>query len=39
MSEALADIAWFVPFPLQEPDGVHATHDEMLDEWDRFLKA
>ena len=37
--EALADIAWFVPFPLQEPDGVHATHDEMLNEWDRFLKA
>ena len=37
--EALADIAWFVPFPLQESDGVHATHDEMLDEWDRFLKA
>ena len=37
--EALADIAWFVPFPLLEPDGVHATYDEMLDEWDRFLKA
>ena len=37
--EALADIAWFVPFPPQEPDGTHATHDDMLDEWDRFLKA
>jgi len=37
--EALADIAFFIPFPLQEPDGVHATHDDMLEEWDRFLKA
>ena len=37
--EALADIAFFVPFPIQEPDGVLATHDDMLEEWDRFLKA
>ena len=38
-TEALADIAYFVPFPPRESDGVHATHDEMLEEWERFLKA
>lgn len=38
--EKLADKGvGFVPFPPLEPDGIHATYDDMLEEWERFLKS
>ena len=32
-------VAVFWPFPPTEPDGTHATFDDMLEEYDRLLKA
>ena len=32
-------VATFWPFPPTEPDGVHATFDDMLEEYERLLKA
>ena len=32
-------VATFWPFPPTEPDGTHATFDDMLEEYDRLLKA
>ena len=35
----LADRAKFYPFPPIEDDGVHATYQMILDEWERFKRA
>lgn len=32
-------VATFWPFPPIEPDGVHATFDELMEEYERLLKA
>lgn len=37
--EGFADKALFIPFPPTEADGVHATYDDWLEEYERFLKA
>ena len=37
--ENLAQRAKFYPFPPTEDDGVHATYDMIIQEWERFLRS
>ena len=37
--EGFAEKALFIPFPPTEADGVHATYDDWLEEYERLLKA
>ncbi len=37
--DTLVERAKFYPFPPTEDDGVHATYDMIIREWERFLRS